>query len=284
MYDGVCPSESPVASAVHQRARGTVRLGFRRRRGSTVLDDLYQEGALKARFPRPRPGTPPIAVLLNTAGGVAGGDALQTYVGAAPGAMATVTTQSAERIYRALPDSAPSSIVSCVAVSDQASIEWLPQETIVFDRANLARRLEAEIAADGTFLCCETIVFGRAAMGEKLERGNIADLIRIRRNGRLLLHDSLRLTGDIAGTLAHPAIANGARGVSTLVLVSPDAEMRLCAFRAACAGTGAAYGASAWDGMLVGRIVHHSLGSHRAAVVAGLAALRDGSLPRIWLT
>src|SRR5271165_5741643 len=101
MYDGACLSDPSLAPAVHQRARGTVRVGFRRRDATTVLDDLYQAGALKVLFPRPPPGTAPVAVLINTAGGVAGGDRLETSIRATAGAEAVVTTQAAERIYRA---------------------------------------------------------------------------------------------------------------------------------------------------------------------------------------
>jgi len=285
MYDGACPSNPAIAPAIHQRARGTVRLGFRRCDDSTVLGDLYQAGALKALFPRPPPDSAPVAVLINTAGGVAAGDRLETVVHAAPGTEAVITTQAAERIYRALSDSEPARVANRVTIDAQARVDWLPQETIVFDRARLMRRLEVDLATDATFLGCETIVFGRAAMGETVRHGSIADLIRIRRDGRLLLHDPLRLAGDIAAALARPAVAQGANAISTMTLVSPDAEGRLDAFRSACEQAGATCGASASDGMLVGRIVHPRTGFHRPAIVAGLAALRDNRpLPRVWLT
>jgi urease accessory protein len=285
MYDGACPSDPAAVPAVHQRARGSLLVGFRIRDDATVLADLFQSGALKARFPRPPQGTAPVAVQINIAGGVAGGDRLETSVHAGPGTAAIVATQAAERIYRALPDSEPARITNRVTVGRDAMIEWLPQETIVFDRARLERRLDVELAAGARLLVCETIVFGRAAMGETVRAGSVADLIRIRRDGRLLLHDALRLSGDIAATLGRPAVAHGAHAVSTIVLVSPDAEAKLDAFRAACEQSSADYGASAWDGMLVGRILHPRAGFHRAAIVAGLSALRENrALPRIWLT
>jgi urease accessory protein len=265
-----------------QRARGRLRIAFGSRDGRTVLRDLFQEGALKARFPRAEPGTWPAAVLLNTGGGIAGGDALVIEATALPAAHCTITTQAAERVYRALPDDAPSRIETTLRIHAGATLEWLPQEMILFNAARLDRRLAIEIAPDARYLGVEALVFGRAASGEVLRQGWIRDRIRLTRDGQPLYQDSLRLEGDIAAQLARPAIGGGAGAVATLLLAAADAEAQLEPLRAAWAASpGCA--ASAWPGLLVGRILASNGALLRAAIVAGLNALRSGrAVPRLW--
>ena len=267
---------------IHQRARGDLRLSFKRRGAATVLDGLRQEGALKARFPRPERGAWASAVTLNSSGGVAGGDRLTTTITAGPGTQATVASQAAERFYRALPGTDPARIDTTLRVAPGAALEWLPQETILFDRASVQRRLSIHLAPDSWFLCVEHWVFGRTAMDETVHDARLRDLIQLRRDGRLLLHDAIRLDGPVQAVLNRPAAGAGARAAATLIHAAPDAAARLDALRAALAGTEA--GASADDGILVARIVAPNGACLRAAIVAGLQALRAARpLPRVWL-
>ncbi len=266
----------------HQRARGTLRLSFKRRNAATVLDGLRQEGCLKARFPRTEHGAWTGVVTLNSSGGVAGGDILDTTITAGPGTQATVASQAAERFYRALPGTAPARVSTALHVASGAALEWLPQETILFDRCAVQRRLVVDLAADAWFLGVEQLVFGRTAMHETVHEAWWRDLIRVRRAGRLLLHDAIRFDGPVQSVLDRQATGGMARSVATLVHVAPDAEAKLDALRQALAGHDA--GASAWDGMLIARVVAPDGACLRAAVVAGLAALRAGRpLPRVWL-
>ena len=266
--------------AAHQRARGELRLAFKRRDGASVLDRLRQDGCLKARFPRPEVDAWAGAVTLNSAGGVAGGDRLTTSVVAGTGTAVTIASQAAERFYRALPGSV-SAVTNAIEVADGAALEWLPQETILFDGSALRRRLVVDVAEGSWFLGLESLVFGRTAMGETVQRAAIDDLIEIRRGGRLLLHDRVRFDGKVAAALGRRAIGAGACAVATLVLVGAEAERRVEPVREALAEFEA--GASAWDGMLVARIVAADGACLRAAVVAGLAVLRAGRpLPRVW--
>lgn len=265
-----------------QRATGTLRLAVKRRGAETVLADLRQEGCLKARFPHPDGWFE--AVTLNSSGGVAGGDALNAAFAVGPGACATFASQAAERFYRALSADPPARMRTRIEVADGAAAEWLPQEAILFDGAALDRRLEVDLAADAWFLGVESLVFGRTAMGERVAALRLADTIRVRHAGRLILHDAMRLAGDAAGVLARPAVARGAAAVATLIHVAPGAETRLDALRAAWADAEAETGASAWNGMLVGRVVAADGAALRAAVLAGIATLRAGRpLPRVWL-
>ena len=265
----------------HQRAIGSLRVAFKRRGDATVLADLHQDGCLKARFPRPVDWTE--AVTLNSSGGVAGGDRLDWSYAVAAGARATFASQAAERFYRALPADPPAHLRTRISVAEGAAAEWLPQESILFDRAALDRVLEVDIAADGWFLGVESLVFGRTASGERVNTARLSDTIRVRRAGRLVLHDAIRLAGDVASVLDQTAVARGGPAVATLVHVAPDAEARLDELRTALAGAPDA-GASAWDGMLIGRIVARDGAALRTAVVTALATLRAGrALPRVWM-
>lgn len=270
-----------------QRADGALRLVLRRRDEQTVLDDLRQAGCLKLRFPRTGPNEWTTAVTLNTSGGVAAGDRLSGWFELRKAARATITAQAAERFYRAVPGSEPAVLRNVIRLASGAALEWLPQETLLFDRSALDRRLEVELAADAWFLGVETLVFGRAAMGEQVRQAWLRDAIRVRRDGRWLLHESVRLDGDADAMLRRPSVAAGARAMATLVFVAPDAEAALAAVRAVldtAPTQEVEAGASAWNGMLVARFLAVRAASLRVAVVAVLATLRRARpLPRVWL-
>lgn len=276
MYDGVSLSDSL------QRASGDLRVSVKRRGDLSVLDGLRQAGCLKARFPRSVVPGWFDATTINSSGGVAGGDQLQSLIAVGEGARATIASQAAERCYRALPGSAPSQVRTRLEIGDDAAAEWLPQETILFDRCSLDRRLMIDMAAGASFLGVEILVFGRAAMGERVVSARLRDLIQVRRGGALLLHDAIRLDGEVDVLLQRTAIAGAARAIATLVYVAPDAEAWLDAVRAVAADHG--FAASAWNGMLIGRMVARDGAAARRGIVAALAKLRDGRpLPRVWL-
>jgi urease accessory protein len=276
MYDGDCLSDAVSL----QRAVGELRVVVKRFGPETVLDELRQVGCLKARFPRRIVSGWMDVVMLNTGGGVAGGDRLDVAIGVGAGGQASVTAQAAERFYRALAADAPSRVRTRLTAEAGAFLEWLPQETILFDRSALDRRLEVDLAADAGFLGVETVVFGRTAMGERVRRGWLRDLIRVRRGGELLLHDAIRLDGDVDAILHRPAVGAGAAAVATMVYVAPDADAKLAALRVGSVDAAA----SAWNGMLVCRILGSDGASVRRTVVAALQVLReDRPLPRVWL-
>ncbi|HXA22802.1 MAG TPA: urease accessory protein UreD [Acetobacteraceae bacterium] len=275
MYDAASLSDAPTM----QRAVGELRVYLRARDRRTVLEGLRQAGCLKARFPRPEHADWSSVVTLNTSGGIAGGDRLDSAFSVRTGARATIAAQAAERFYRSLPGGAPSQVRTRIVVADGAAVEWLPQETILFDCCALDRRLHVELAADAWFLGVESLVFGRAAMGESVELASLRDVIQVRRAGRLLWHDAIRLDGAVAATLQRPAIADGARAVATLVHVAPDVERALDTVRAASPHCGV----SAWNGMLIARMIAADGASLRKMAVAVLNVLRAGRpLPRVW--
>jgi urease accessory protein len=277
MYDAASRSDATML----QRAVGELRVVLRVRDGHTVLDGLRQAGCLKARFPRPECHDWSTVVTLNTSGGIAGGDALASSFELQPGTRATIASQAAERFYRALPGSVPASVNTHIAIAAGGAAEWLPQETILFDRCALDRRLEVELAEDASFLGIETLVFGRAAMGETVQLAWLRDGIRIRRDGRLVMNDAIRMDGEVARLLQRTAIARGAGAAATIWFVAREVEARLDAVRAILPDEAAA---SAWNGMLVTRLLADNAAALRLATTAVLHVLRDGRpLPRVWL-
>ena len=210
----------------------------------------------------------------------------------ATGGQATVAAQAAERFYRALAADAPSRVRTRLTVGAGGALEWLPQETILFDRCALDRRLEVDLAADARFLGVETLVFGRAAMGERVRQGWLRDLIRVRRGGELLLHDAIRMDGEIDACVAARGGWRRRAGGGDGGLCGAGCGREIgCGSHRCMASTAAiaslapsAGGASVWNGMLVARILGPDSASVRRVVVAALDVLREARpLPRVWL-
>ena len=263
-----------------QRAKGAATVAFARRLDRTRLADLAQSGALRVLFPRPEPGAPPTAVLANIGGGIAGGDQLTVEIRWGAGCEAIVTTQAAEKVYRALDVAAE--VATRLEVGEGALGCWLPQETILFDSVSLERRLEADVAPDATLIACESVVFGRTARNETVARGRLIDRWRLRRGGKLVFADTLALDGAVADTLARPAIGGGATAVATLVMIAPDAEARLDGVRAALESARSEAGVSAFDGCLVARFVAREAPSLRRDLALCLEHLTGRPLPRVF--
>ncbi|WP_323768282.1 urease accessory protein UreD [Marinovum sp.] len=212
-------------------------LSAKRQGARSVVDGLRQAGAMKALFPRG--GDMLQAICINTAGGVTGGDRLSLSASAGPGAALGLTTQAAERAYRSR-DGEFGTVESTLAVAAGGVMHWLPQELILYDGCALRRRLTVDLASDARLLLVEPVVFGRAAMGERLSAARFHDHITLRRDGRPLYLDGVRLDGDISRQLARMAIAGGAGAMASLVYVAPDAEAHLAAVRAHLPASGGA--------------------------------------------
>ncbi|MBE7183036.1 MAG: urease accessory protein UreD [Methylobacterium mesophilicum] len=266
------------ARARLQRAEGVARVAFRRAGRGTGLARLYQEGCAKLRMPAGRPGEPAHAVLINTAGGLTGGDRFRTEVEVETGASAILTTQACERIYRSTGEN--TLVSSHLRVGEGASLAWLPQETILFDGSRLCRMLDVDLAIDARFTAVEAVIFGRTAMGERVRSGHFHDRWRIRRGGRLLFADDLRFSGAIDRTLQRAAVLRGNLAMATLFHAGPDLERLLDPVREALGEGG---GASVWAGKLVARVVAQDGLSLRRGVEPALRILMDGStLPTVW--
>lgn len=288
---------SPIDSAVSgslQRAQGRAHVAFACPSGpagerGTRLADLYQSGCAKIRLPRTRGERQ--AVLLNTAGGIAGGDRLDYSAAWGGGTQAVVTSQAAERVYRSLGDAGE--VSNRLIVGDGAQACWLPQETIVFNGARLDRQLEADLSSSASLLAVEAVVLGRAAMGESVDCVSLRDRWRVRRDGRLVFADDTRLEGDARAILAGPATGAGARAFATILQASDDAQARIDEARAVlarCRSERLCCGASAWagtgadagGGVLVVRMLSADARVLRDAIMTFLQDWRGTDLPRVW--
>ena len=257
------------------RAVGRVAFTVKQVGGKTRRAHVHEAGSLRVRCPG-APAEELEAVLINTAGGVAGGDRFALDVTAGEGTRLVLTTAAAEKIYRAIDQ--PARIEVKLDVAAGAALAWLPQETILFDRARLARSIEVSLAADAHIILAEAIVFGRTGMGEVVEEGALFDRWRVRRGGRLIYAETVRLEGAIAARLAAPAVAKGAVAVAT-VLIVPGDEATVAAVRAlAFEGE---VGASAWNGLASVRLCAADSATLRRDLVHVMTALR-GHLPRLW--
>lgn len=222
-------------------------------------------------------------VLLNTAGGVVPGDRLDQAVTLEKGAEASVVSVGAERFYRGLRGEAPAHVRTAITLGAGAALEWLPQESILFDSTALDRTLAIEMEEDARLLAVEALVFGRAAMGEAVHRLQVVDRLRIRRAGRLVWHDAVRLSGDATALMQHPAIGGGAGAVAGILFAAPDAKARLETLRKAVAPADDEAGATCRDGVLFARLLARDGAALRERIAAALAALRtEADLPRNW--
>jgi urease accessory protein len=278
-FAATSPSEYVAAGPVPllQRTHGAARVSFKAGAGGARLDRLHQSGAAKVRFPHGPADAPPQAVLINTAGGLTGGDRLDVAIELGAGTHAAVTTQACERIYRSV--SGDAEVSATIAVGDNARLDWLPQETILFDGGRLRRRIRAKLASGAALLALEAAIFGRTARGETVTTGLFRDRWRIYLQGRLVFADDLHLDWATAGLLARPAVLCG-RAMATILFVAEEPDRHLAALRRILGDCG---GVSAWDGKLLARIVASDGAALRRVLVPALVELRDGiPLPALW--
>lgn len=253
-----------------QRTQGAAYLSF----GISGVQRWREDGAAKVRLPRRPKDAPAEAILINTAGGLTGGDSLDWRFDVAATSL-VATTQAAEKIYRSLGDDAE--IHSRLTGSSGAQLYWLPQETILFDRARLRRSLDVDLTGGATLLALEATVFGRRAMGESIQDFAFHDRWRVRREGELIFADDVRFDGPLPRTVA---TLGEAGATATLLLVAEDAESHLDALRRCLGSDGAV---SAWNGKLLARIRAMDGFVLRKLLNPALKKfVPEGALPAIW--
>ena len=273
-------SELSVTSTIFEanRARGAVRFDVHARDGVTRRGALHESGSLRVRFPSPE-DEGLSGVFVNTAGGVAGGDRFDVEISAADATRLTLTTAAAEKVYRAPGPAAELNIA--LKVGAGAHLSWLPQETILFDRARVHRRFDIALDEAASLLLCEIVVFGRTAMGERMEQGEFVDRWRLSRGGRLVFAETVRLDGNIGAKLARSAVAMGGAAIGTALIVPGD-EALIERIREASESFAGEVGISAWNGFAMARFCAQDAARLRADMMAVLA--RTGAaLPRLWL-
>ncbi len=263
------------------RASGRIALSVAGTAGAAAASRrarVHEAGALRVRFPKTHGALE--AVIVNTAGGMTGGDRFGIAIEVGAGAALTVTSVAAEKIYRSL--GANAEICVKAEVGRGGTLSWLPQETILFDGARLRRSIEIDLERDARVIMAEAVVFGRSAMGETVASGYFFDRRRLRVAGRLMFAETTCLDGAIAERLAERAVAHGAVAVASLLKIPGDDNdvTRVRAIRQDFAGE---VGASAWNGVAVARLVAADSAVLRRDLICVLAALGVAPPPRLWL-
>ena len=260
------------------RAVGRIVLMAEYGRGITQRKRLHEAGGLRMHFPGTR-ARELLAMLINTAGGIAGGDRFDLDIAAGDQARLAVSTTAAEKVYRSLGPKARIGIK--LSAGAAASLAWLPQETILFDGARLERTIDIDLADDARLVLAEAVVFGRTGMGEAVKHGFFFDRWRVRRGGALVFAESVRLDGAIAAKLGEAAVANGGAAIATILIIPGGAET-LEPLRALGSQFRGEVGISAWNDIAVARLCAADGAALRHDLIALLAALRAGRLPHCW--
>lgn len=273
-------------STVH----GIAEIGFALKDGSTRLTHLYERNPLRVLFPTPPKRDLPTAVLVTTSGGLVAGDRIEVAARTGKGAVAHLTGSAAEKVYRST--GATTRIEQTFMIEEGGWFEFLPPETIVFDRVRLRRTTRVELQPASGFLGGGILVFGRLAMGERFRSGLLRESWEVWRDGRLIWGDALHVEDDIAAVMDHPACFAGAEACATLVFAPQDGAPRpfVDAARAVqqpAAGKNLRTGVTAVNGLLVARWLGDAMPLRRsyAELACHLRAAAMGlppRLPRLW--
>ena len=269
-----------------QRVDGAARIAVHGAGGRTAITDLFQRSPCKVLVPEIDGRSRREAVFLNTAGGVAGGDRLSFGLAASGDARFTGTTQAAERIYRAI--DAPGASRCASRRPDSAVLQWLPQETILFDGGQLSRSTEIRVGGTARLIAMDWLILGRSASGETVRLGAFRDDWRVWRDGRLVWADAFRLSGDIADLVRRPSLLAGHTAIATILYAASNVAANLDRAREILGGLACKAGATVVNGLMICRFAAKAAAELRRAVTDFLRAFRDGlegftpALPKVW--
>ncbi|MFN3211085.1 MAG: urease accessory protein UreD [Roseovarius sp.] len=256
------------------RACGRLRVASKRRSEVSCLDRLYSAGVRRSSTPSDAVE----AIIVNTSGGLTGGDRFEIDAEAGAGSQLVMTTQAAERAYRSTTGSAR--MRTRLRVGPGATLHWLPQEMLVFDGSALDRRLEVDLDDTGVLIAVEPVVFGRTAMGETVARADFLDLVRIRRGNTVWYADRVALTGDITARLNQMATTGGLTAMASALYVGPRAQSILPVIRGLLPDTGGA--SLVRPDTIAVRLLARDGFTLRATLCPLLEALSEATLPRSW--
>lgn len=269
--------KSPGPASRHQRSRGSGRISVSKRDDHTTIQTLYQQGCAKLRVPASRDGNLQ-AIMINSSGGMTGGDRLDWRFKCGPNTNLTVTTQACERIYKS--SEGPAQTDVSISMGDGARLAWLPQETILYDGGRYCRLIEADLYGEAEVLLVEPLIFGRRTMGEIVKTGSLRDRWRIRRDDRLLHAEEFLIGEPVSDLLAKRAVTGGHTAMATVLLISPAAEGLLPAVRQLIGKAGAA---SFWNGKLLARLIAADGYELRKTLTPLIGLLNGGAaLPKVW--
>ena len=269
-----------------QRASGAGRIVLRGSDSRTDVVDVYQKFPIRIMCPTIGDGAVREAVVVNAAGGIAGGDRLEIEVTALGDALVTVTSQAAEKIYRSLDQ--PAQVVTKLKACDTAKLAWLPQETIIFNSARIQRQTEIDLCAGAELMALEWLVLGRTAHGEEVVRGHIRDRWLVRRDGRLVWADSFLVAEETFPHLRRKALLSGYKAIGTLLYFGPHLDRRLEMLREATQSLACSSAATMVSGLIVVRLAAETSSELRIALICLLRHFdRDGDgspfrVPKMW--
>lgn len=271
---------------------GTLELAFDNRgaAGATRLAHLHQAAPLRALFPETCRMDLTVVALTATCGGFTGGDRMSTSIAMGSGTKAMAIAQAAEKLYRST--GGETRIEIALDVEAGGWLEWLPQETILFNGARMRRRTAIDLADDASVLAGEILVFGRSAHGETMTRGLVHDAWSVKRGGTLIWADRFHAEDALLiEALEHPAALKGMRAAAMLVHAGTGAEQRLTLLRdlMALAPAEVRCAATVVNGVLVARWLAADALDLRPSFAAAWMALRNDArglaprLPSFWL-
>ena len=267
-----------------QRAEGNCRIVVSGSAKGTRILDVFQKSPIRIVFPRTGDDRCREAVLVNTSGGVAGGDHLQSAVTALSGASLAVTTQAAEKIYRAI--DACADIATTLKVCAGGKLAWLPQETIVFNEARVRRRTEIDISSGSELLALEWLVLGRAAHGERMLAGSFSDAWLVRKDSRLVWGDTFRLADDVFSNLSRKALLSDSTALATLLYFGEDLEAHQQLVRDLSGSFDCQCGTTLVGGLMVARFAAKSSFELKTVLRKLLGEFRKGigpfRIPKMW--
>jgi urease accessory protein len=270
-----------------QRANAAGRIVLRGSDSGTEVVDVYQRFPTRIMLPTIDDDTIKEAVVVNAAGGIAGGDRLEFEVTALGNSRVTVTSQAAEKIYRAL--DRPGRILTRLKARDTARLAWLPQETIIFNSARVHRQMEIDLSPGTQLVALEWLVLGRTAHGEEVTRGYICDRWLVRRDGRLVWADSFRVADETFPHLRRRALLSNYNGIGTLLYFGPHLERRLEMLRDVTQSLACSFEATMVSGLIVVRLAAEASSDLRISLICMLQHLgREGDprpfrVPKMWL-
>ena len=269
-----------------QRADGRCRIVLSGSETGTRIEDVYERSPIRVMFPRNGHSLMEEAVLINTAGGIAGGDRLECSVSALPGASMAVTSQAAEKVYRALNE--PARIATNLKAHESARLAWLPQETITFNWARLHRTTEIELFSGSELLALEWLVLGRAAHGEIVIGGSITDSWRVKKDGRLIWADNFRITDETFAQTNRKALLSDCRAIATLIYFGPDLDKRMECLRESLLSLECDCGVTLVGGLVVARFAAKQSADLKVALRSFLSQLETDlgpgpfRVPKMW--
>ena len=286
---------APVLSAGNAAAdpwQAWLALGFKRDGDTTRLVERSHYGPLRVQKPLYPEGSDVChAIVVHPPGGVVGGDQLEIHACIGERANAFVTTPGAAKWYKANGRISRQSVH--LNVGDAGSLEWLPQETIFFDAADVQLDTVVELGRDASYLGCEILCFGRTASGETFSSGRIGQRTSIRRDGKLVWFEQGELAGGSA-TMSSPLGLDGKTICATLIGVGKQIpNSAITAIREVCTHgmvAGDAVGATQMKSVVVVRYLGNSSETakqvmHRAwCALRPLLLEREAVIPRIWNT